>query len=472
MTATNEFALFPIDSVSVSATRQRRKLDDLEGLAGSISEHGLLHPIVITRDGRLVAGERRLNAIKLLKERYRFWPDVQVHFFDALETEDLERAELWENIHRSDLTWQERCLAMLRIHDSHTEENWTAAKTASRLHISESAISKALTVGRELLAGNDKIQAASGISSAYTLISRSNARAIDAEIGLFLAGEQPAAQPLSLDDLLWGEVKGKRLGLSVASISAMKQEAALASDRKRGAVRDPELDITQSDFLVEAAQYSGPKFTVLHCDFPYGINFHKSPAGGASKLGKYEDSAETYYALIDGLISNQDRLCGPNTHMIFWLAMNHYARTVDLLSDAGWTIDPYPLIWVKSDGFGIAPDVLGLPKRSYEAALFCTRGKLSISSLVNNSISAPAAKATAKHPSEKVFLAVHHFLRLVVDDTSRVLDPTCGSGQALCAAEKLGAKRIVGWEISKDHVESARANLRRTRLALLGVTSI
>ena len=44
--------------------RHRVDLGDVAGLATSVKEHGLLHPIVIRPDGLLIAGERRLEACK------------------------------------------------------------------------------------------------------------------------------------------------------------------------------------------------------------------------------------------------------------------------------------------------------------------------------------------------------------------------------------------------------------------------
>ena len=48
-----------IDEIIVGK-RHRRDLGDIASLAKSIDAHGLLHPIVVTCDGRLIAGERRL----------------------------------------------------------------------------------------------------------------------------------------------------------------------------------------------------------------------------------------------------------------------------------------------------------------------------------------------------------------------------------------------------------------------------
>lgn len=46
--------------------RHRRDLGDIDLLAASMANIGLLHPIVVTPDGLLICGERRLRAAKLL----------------------------------------------------------------------------------------------------------------------------------------------------------------------------------------------------------------------------------------------------------------------------------------------------------------------------------------------------------------------------------------------------------------------
>ena len=46
--------------------RRREDLGDIEGLAESIRQYGLLAPPVLTDDGTLVAGQRRVEAMKRL----------------------------------------------------------------------------------------------------------------------------------------------------------------------------------------------------------------------------------------------------------------------------------------------------------------------------------------------------------------------------------------------------------------------
>jgi hypothetical protein len=72
--------------------RFRKSLGDIQSLATSIKEVGLLHPIVVRPDGRLIAGERRLAACKRLG-----WQSVPVTILDLKE---VIRGEYAENAER------------------------------------------------------------------------------------------------------------------------------------------------------------------------------------------------------------------------------------------------------------------------------------------------------------------------------------------------------------------------------------
>jgi len=75
--------------------RYRKNLGNIESLAASIRELGLLHPIVVRPDGRLIAGERRLAACKRLGRK-----SVPVTYVDLKE---VVRGEFAENAFRKDL---------------------------------------------------------------------------------------------------------------------------------------------------------------------------------------------------------------------------------------------------------------------------------------------------------------------------------------------------------------------------------
>ena len=84
---------WPLNRIRVGR-RFRKALGDLTALAESVGEVGLLHPVVVTPQGRLIAGRRRLEAVKLLG-----WRTVPVHVVDL---EDVAQGELAENVHRKD----------------------------------------------------------------------------------------------------------------------------------------------------------------------------------------------------------------------------------------------------------------------------------------------------------------------------------------------------------------------------------
>jgi ParB/RepB/Spo0J family partition protein len=83
-----------IDQIKVGF-RYRKDLGDVRALAESIEEVGLLHPVVVTPEGRLIAGQRRLAACRILE-----WNDVPVTVVDLYQA---ARGEALENFVRKDL---------------------------------------------------------------------------------------------------------------------------------------------------------------------------------------------------------------------------------------------------------------------------------------------------------------------------------------------------------------------------------
>lgn len=55
----------PLTAIRVGE-RHRKDLGDLDSLARSIADIGLLHPVVVTPAGNLIDGERRLRAAQML----------------------------------------------------------------------------------------------------------------------------------------------------------------------------------------------------------------------------------------------------------------------------------------------------------------------------------------------------------------------------------------------------------------------
>jgi ParB family chromosome partitioning protein len=133
--------------------RYRKSLGNTESLAASIKELGMLHPIVVRPDGRLIAGERRLAACKRLG-----WKTVPVTYVDLKE---VVRGEFAENAFRKDFL-PSGIEAIRRAIEPHER---AAAKERQRKHGGTAPGRKHFgKVSRSEVRTRDRIGAFAGIS--------------------------------------------------------------------------------------------------------------------------------------------------------------------------------------------------------------------------------------------------------------------------------------------------------------------
>ncbi len=140
---------------------QPRKIfneEKLKELSASIKQHGLLQPIVLTRDGNefiLIAGERRLKASKLAKLE-----NINATVLDV-EDSKLRELALIENIQRDDLNIIELAYSYAGLinehHITHDELSQMVAK--SRSSITNILRLLTLSVYTQQMLGSNKITA-------------------------------------------------------------------------------------------------------------------------------------------------------------------------------------------------------------------------------------------------------------------------------------------------------------------------
>ncbi len=82
--------------------RIRKDFGNLNELAESMNLHGLMNPIVLTRDLILIAGQRRIESAKKLG-----WENIEATIIDVPTKIDKLEMEIEENIHRKDFTTDE-----------------------------------------------------------------------------------------------------------------------------------------------------------------------------------------------------------------------------------------------------------------------------------------------------------------------------------------------------------------------------
>ena len=130
-----------VDDIEVDPVQVRRIFDaeGLEGLAKSIEEVGMLHPVLVKRiEGgyRLVAGERRLRAARMLERQTV--PAIVLN--DLLST---KQVQLVENLQRADLNPVERALAVAEFMEA---EGLTKVAASERLGVPRTTLTDWLDI--------------------------------------------------------------------------------------------------------------------------------------------------------------------------------------------------------------------------------------------------------------------------------------------------------------------------------------
>ena len=97
------------DSIIVKK-RIRKDLGDITGLMESLKVYGQLTPIIINRNYELIAGYRRLHAVKRLG-----WKTIEAVIVDRATDQQKLEIEMEENIQRQDLSSEEIAEGMARL---------------------------------------------------------------------------------------------------------------------------------------------------------------------------------------------------------------------------------------------------------------------------------------------------------------------------------------------------------------------
>ena len=129
--------LIPIEQIKPNPDQPRKRFEkgDLDDLAASISEKGVIQPLIVrsTKDDtfEIVAGERRWRAAQMAKLH-----ELPVIVREFTNVEVLEIAII-ENIQRADLNAVEEAMGYRQLMDrfGHTQEQLATALGKSRSHI-------------------------------------------------------------------------------------------------------------------------------------------------------------------------------------------------------------------------------------------------------------------------------------------------------------------------------------------------
>lgn len=453
--------MVPVNSIKEREKDQRSKIEGVNELVQSIQSIGLLSPIILGEDNILIAGRCRLAAYEVLALSDPSYARIPAIYMTELNSTERKRVELEENIRRTDLTWKDLARAYRDLHHILAEEHptWTMKEICKYMNTATEHVWLAINCADALDANHPLVTKAETFRAAQNILSRELQRALDNESNALwndLQNQQKEIEKRKQG----GTSETEKPSVEVGGVPKTFTQTVQGTGFGNGG------DIVCGDFIKWSASYDGPKFNLMHTDFPYGIGFDKSGQGGTQTREAYEDSPDTYWALLRAFAANRDRILYPSAHIIFWFSMKHYIETVKFFHEMTPEIevDYQPLIWVKSDNKGIIRNPEKTPRNVTETALLLTRGNRGIIQPLANAYQCPTSKNESLHISEKPVPMLKHFMSILCDGYSEVFDPTCGSGTSLRAAEAVGARRVFGMDINEKYAQAAYNKLEEVRM--------
>lgn len=394
----------------ISENRQRQEFDPeaLIDLGNSISDRGLMHPIVVreTPEGLvLVAGERRLRAMadlwamgEAIRHNGRLYPPNEVPYVTLGELSPLEaeEAELDENLKRRDLTWQERSEALARLHRLRSAQAEEIGESQSISQTLAEAGTKDYGSDRQslLLADhldNPAIAKAKSASEAFKILKR----------------EEEKAKSIKL-----AEKVGKDFNSSVHHLHHV-------------------------DCIKWMKNCPENTFDVILTDPPYGMNAQNFNDGGGKMTNSehhYDDSPEAWERLMAKWCPLSYRVAKPQAHAYVFCDFDRFHQLKTFMRSAGWYVFRTPLI-VHKLGSGRVPLPEHGPRRQYELALYAIKGDKPVTGIYSDVISCKLEENLTHGANKPVELYID-LLRRSVRPGDAVLDAFAGSGTIFPAAHE------------------------------------
>lgn len=409
----------PIDSIIIN-DRQRKDLGNVETLAESIKNHGLIYPIILTEDNKLVAGERRLRAHQHLKLTHI---DCIYRKYAALDSLIIE---VVENIDRKAFTWEEEVKATEELHKMlilKYGDRWSGRKTSEKIKMSYGGVSTNLQLARALEEVPDVFEKC-----------RTKEQALK------------ALKKYELDE-------------------AMAELALRNSKKKYGIKAKNYLFNGNSCDLIKTIPDS--HINVLLTDPPYGIDlsdtmFHSSRDMPAENKDIYEDSEAYFKSMIESIIPAINRVMKPDSAVCIFCAYEHSMWVANQFRKIGYAMDVLPGIWVKKfAGRCNVPEKYF--NRSCEYFVYGTRGMFTLAKLgTSNAILCDNVNTMNRiHPSEKPLELADELISRFCLPGHTILDPFAGSSTFIVSAIKKGCIPI-GFELDTVFYNNSIQRIAKT----------
>lgn len=448
--------------------RQRKDYGDIEELAQSIARLGLIQPIVIDQNKRLIAGGRRLEAHIHLKRE-----TIDVVYRETLHKDELYELELEENIQRKDMTWQERTLNIIKVHELKSVRaqkeatEWGYRQTGAMLGISLGKVQYTLQVGYELKRDPDgPVAKADNFTDALRILLQ---RAEDRVAAEMVRRTSPTAQVVETI---------VRTPVAVAASSTEPNLAAfdfpLAENPDAQVVQEVQTEIviplSKSIVCVDCIRYmmlNPGQVDHIVTDPPYGIDVEmmqqQNTHGGMNDVERIAEThnVEMNEIMFSRMFNGFYSWLKEDGYLVLWCDIMQWQRLYDHAINAGFKVQRWPLTWVKMHPCMNNSAQFNFTKNT-EIAMVCRKGKATMVSPSPTSVVIAANDADMKklgHPFVKPRTVWDFILRHISIEGQVIGEPFAGVGSGVLAMLQSN-RQVVACELDEKHYNNLVENVK------------
>lgn len=394
--------------------RSREDYGDVEELIASIKTYGLIQPITVDSKYNLIAGGRRLLAMTAIGATRI---SAIVRASDKLDSLEVE---LIENIHRKDLTWQERAKLEKTIYDLKGKDIGGIRGVADLLGSSRSSV-------------HDHIQMAEAMEILPDLAKHKN------------------------EDDAWKALQKLQEEMAVREVIKRAKARAADSDGVDSAITWGDSSYIITDVIEGLSELRNETYDFAEIDPPYGIDLKqlkRGKSGVGSDLENYTEFEEaegySYENFLYEVLHNTHSVLAKDSFCIIWFGHTHYRSVYDIFVQAGFKVNEVPGVWYKGAQGQTQQPQIHLAN-CYEQFLVGRKGDPILCKQGRSNVFhfAPVPGARKIHPTERPIELMDEILETFTYPDQHVLVPFAGSGVTLRSAHSAN-KECIGFDVSKE----------------------
>lgn len=473
----------PITDVIVE-DRARDDLGPIDELCESLLRYGLIHPIALDADKKLIAGGRRYTALTMLyKTRAKHMENDEVeasmlrflrsgmlelgkHYTSKADADvdTLDEMELEENIQRKNFNWKEEVCAIHKIHSIKrkqaikNKESWGIRQTGKLLGVSHASVQYATKLYRCLQDPTHPIQEAGSATDALHMLAKikldeARRHAVAKSISPIEQTKRPtrSGSEVSLDDI------AEEFEVDVDDYESILQAGSHVATRDHsdegGIVSDNiVIDLTNTVLLgkFEDVYHRIPQVDHILTDPPYGINMKNLEIGEGDGVRNIDLIESTHdekenIATFEKWINICHSIMKDSGFMVMFCDMMHWRTLYDLATAVGFKCQRWPFVWCKTHVCMNQAADFNFTK-NIEVALIARKGSATLVSPQGSSYiqasSLPTKKLLSGHPFVKPLELWQHLARAIAIEGETICDPFSGVGSMPRAVAELGYKFI------------------------------